>query len=215
MSLVLENPYCVRATVDGQVLARQGAMVAYRGDLTLATRGQGVKKLLKRAVTGEGLPLMDVSGRGEIWFADLAKNVLILPGDGLSVTGKGVLCFESSLRYEISRVKGAGMAGGGLFNTTFSGPGSVALTADGEPMTLAVAPGDPLSVDTDAVIGWTASLSTSVHRSESAKSFLKGGSGETYQLRLDGEGTVLVQPSEGPILPKKDGIGDAVGELLG
>lgn len=215
MTLVLENPYCVRATVADRLLARQGAMVAHRGELTLATHGQGVRKLLKRTVTGEGLALMEIAGRGEIWLADLAKNVLVLPGDGLSVAGKSVLCFEPTLGYEISRVKGAGMSGGGLFNSTFSGPGTVALTADGEPMTLAVAPGAPVFVDTDAVIGWTASLTTTVHRSESAKSFLKGGSGEAFQLKLEGEGTVLVQPSEGPILPKKDGIGDAVGELLG
>jgi hypothetical protein len=49
----LQNPYCVQYTVDGLMLARQGAMVAYRGDLTIRTRGQGVRKLVKRAATGE------------------------------------------------------------------------------------------------------------------------------------------------------------------
>src|SRR5882757_955567 len=100
----LENPYCVRYTVDGQMLARQGAMVAYRGDLTIRTKGQGVRKLVKRAVTGEGLGLMEVEGHGEIWLADLAKNVFIVAGDGLSIAGKSVLCFDLSLQYEIRLV---------------------------------------------------------------------------------------------------------------
>ncbi|WP_051472437.1 AIM24 family protein [Patulibacter minatonensis] len=216
--MTVENQHCVRATVDGALMARQGAMVAYRGDLTIATKGQGVKKLLKRAVTGEGLPLMEVAGRGEIWFAELAKHVAVLPVSadaGLAVAGRCVLAFDAGVTYEITRVKGAGMAGGGLFASTFGGDGSVAITADGQPMVIPVTPDAPLSVDTHAIVGWSAGLTTSITRSESAKSFLKGGSGEMFQLRLAGDGVAIVQPSEGPILPKKDGAGDVIEELLG
>lgn len=212
----LQNPYCVRYSVDGRMLARQGAMIAYRGELTIRTKGQGVRKLVKRAVTGEGLGLMEVEGRGEIWFADLAKNVFIMRGDGLSVAGKSVLCFEPSLDYDIRLVKGAGMNAGGLFNCTFTGDGSIAVTAHGEPLVIPVSPNAPVRVDTDAVIGWTTSLQTSIHRSEGMKSFAKGGSGELFQLQLEGEGSVIVQPSEGPLPSAKGkGIADTIGEFLG
>lgn len=212
----LENPHCVRYTVDGQMLARQGAMVAYRGDLTIRTRGQGMRKLVKRAVTGEGLGLMEIEGRGDVWLADLAKNVFVIDGDGLSIAGKSVLCFDPSLEFEIRLVKGAGMNAGGLFNCSFSGPGSIALTAHGQPMVIPVTADAPVLIDTDAVIGWTAKLATSIHRSEGMKSFLKGGSGELFQLQLDGEGFVIVQPSEGPHPPPKGkGAVDTLGELLG
>jgi uncharacterized protein (AIM24 family) len=212
----LQNPYCVRYTVDGLMVARQGAMVAYRGDLTIRTRGQGVRKLVKRAATGEGLGLMEVEGNGEIWLADLAKNVFIVAGDGLTVAGKSVLCFDESLHYDIRLLKGAGMNAGGLFNCSFTGDGSVALTADGQPMVIPVSPDGSVLVDTDAVIGWTASLQTSIHRSEGIKSFIKGGSGEMFQLQLRGEGSVIVQPSEGPVTPPKaSGVVDAIGDLLG
>ena len=110
----VQNPYCIRYAVDGRMMARQGAMVAYRGDLTIKTQSQGVGRLIKRAVTREGLALMEVAGRGDMWLADLAKNVFILalaPGDGLSVTGKSVLCFDPSLQYDISLVKGASALG--------------------------------------------------------------------------------------------------------
>ena len=211
----LQNPYCVRYAVDGRMIARQGAMVAYRGELTIKTLGQGLRKLVKRAVTGEGVPLMEVEGSGDIWLADLAKNVFVLAGDGLSVAGKSVLCFDPSLQYEIRLVKGAGMSAGGLFNCHFTGEGSLAVTADGQPMVIPVTASEPVFVDTDAVIGWTASLEASINRSEGAKSLLKGGSGEMYQLRLQGEGYVLVQPSEGPVLPAKGkGVADAIGDFL-
>jgi uncharacterized protein (AIM24 family) len=213
----LQNPYCVRYVVDGRMVARQGAMVAYRGELTIRTKGQGARKLVKRAVTGEGLGLMEVEGRGEIWLADLAKNVFIIPGDGLSVAGKSVLCFDPSLDYDIRLIKGAGMNAGGLFNCGFTGAGSIAVTAHGQPMVIPVAPTAPVLVDTDAVIGWTASLQADIHRSEGIKSLVKGGAGEMFQLRLQGEGSVIVQPSEGP-LPSakgKGGVVDTIGEFLG
>jgi uncharacterized protein (AIM24 family) len=212
----LQNPYCVRYAVDGQLLARQGAMVAYRGDLTIRTKGQGIRKLAKRAVTGEGVGLMEVEGRGDIWLADLAKNVFIIPGDGLSIAGKSVLCFEPSLQYEIRLIKSAGMNAGGLFNCSFTGTGSIAVTAHGQPMVIPVSIETPVLVDTDAVIGWTASLEADIHRSEGMKSFLKGGSGELFQLRLQGEGSVIVQPSEGPLATAKGkGVADTIGEFLG
>jgi len=212
----MQNPYCVRYTVDGRMVARQCAMVAYRGDLTIRTKGQGVRKLVKRAATGEGLGLMEVEGRGEIWLADLAKNVFIVAGDGLSVAGKSVLCFDQSLEYDIRLVKGAGMNAGGLFNCSFTGDGSIALTAHGQPMAIPVTPTGPVLVDTGAVIGWTSSLQASIHRSEGIKSVIKGGSGEMFQLQLQGEGSVIVQPSEGPLSPAKGkGVADAIGDLLG
>ena len=216
----VQNPYCIRYAVDGRMMARQGAMVAYRGDLTIKTQSQGVGRLIKRAVTREGLALMEVAGRGDMWLADLAKNVFILalaPGDGLSVTGKSVLCFDPSLQYDISLVKGAGMSGGGLFNCVFSGAGSIAVTAHGQPLVIPVTADRPVLVDTDAVIGWSGSLQAGIHRSESVMSVLKGGSGEAFQLTLQGEGSVIVQPSEGPRPPaaKGSGLADAVGEFLG
>ncbi|WP_030020710.1 AIM24 family protein [Streptomyces monomycini] len=195
----LQNAKSVKYAVDGECFARQGSMVAYRGDLQFEKQGQGVGKFLKRAVTGEGLALMAVRGRGEVWFAHEAANCFIVdlaPGDGLTVNGRNVLCFDPSLSYEISTVKGAGMTGGGLFNSVFTGQGKLAVVCEGNPIVIPVSPQAPVFVDTDAVVGWTASLKTSLHRSQSLGSMLRGGSGEAVQLRLDGEGFVIVRPSE-------------------
>jgi uncharacterized protein (AIM24 family) len=130
---------------------------------------------------------------------------------------KSVLCFDPSLQYDIRLVKGAGMAGGGLFNCAFTGDGSIAVTSHGQPMVIPVTPDQPILVDTDAVIGWSGSLEAGIRRSESLRSLLKGGSGEAFQLTLQGEGSVIVQPSEGlqPAAKGSSGVADAVGEFLG
>lgn len=216
----VQNPYCIRYAVNGEVMARQGAMVAYRGNLQIQTKSQGFGKLLKRAVTGEGVALMSVQGQGEIWFADEAKNVFVLgleAGDNVTVNGKSVLAFDPTLNYDIRMVKGAGMTGGGLFNCVFDGQGALAVTAHGTPMVIPVTPEAPVLVDTDAVIAWSSALQTSIHRSEGVKSFIKGGSGELFQLVLHGQGFVVVQPSEGPTLPSSNGSGGGggIGDLFG
>jgi uncharacterized protein (AIM24 family) len=218
VGMSLQNPYCVRYVLNGEVLARQGAMVAYRGNLQIETKSQGVGNFLKRAVTGEGVALMTVRGQGEMWFADHKNHCFVLelePNEYLSVNGRNVLVFENSLQYQISLVKGAGMFGGGLFNCVFSGQGKLAITCDGSPIVIPVSPQLPVYVDTDAVIGWSSQLQTSIHRSQGLKSILKGGSGEMFQVLFQGQGFVIVQPSEGPVVAQQSGGGGLLGALGG
>ncbi|OKK22656.1 hypothetical protein AMK16_06140 [Streptomyces sp. CB00455] len=197
--MTLQNAKSVKYAVNGEMLARQGSMVAFRGNLQFERKGQGIGGMLKRAVTGEGLALMSVRGQGEAWFAHQAANCFIIdfePGDALTVNGRNVLCFDPTLSYEIKMVKGAGMTGGGLFNSVFTGTGKLAVICDGNPIIIPVTAQAPVYVDTDAVVGWSASLETGLHRSQSVGSMIRGGSGEAVQLMLRGEGFVIVRPSE-------------------
>ncbi|MFF1371417.1 AIM24 family protein [Streptomyces virginiae] len=197
--MTLQNAKSVKYTVNGEMLARQGSMVAFRGNLQFERQGQGIGGMLKRAVTGEGLALMSVRGQGEAWFAHRAGNCFIIdfePGDALTINGRNVLCFDPTLSYEIKMVKGAGMTGGGLFNSLFTGTGKLAVVCDGHPIIIPVTAQAPVHVDTDAVVGWSAQLETGLHRSQSVGSMIRGGSGEAVQLKLSGEGFVIVRPSE-------------------
>ncbi|MEV0114552.1 AIM24 family protein [Streptomyces sp. NPDC050844] len=197
--MTLQNAKSIKYAVNGEMHARQGAMIAYRGSLQFERKGQGMGGMLKRAVTGEGLPLMAVRGQGEAWFAHEAQNCFIVdvePGDALTVNGRNVLCFDATLSYEIKTVKGAGVTGGGLFNSVFTGAGRLGLVCEGNPLVIPVSPQQPVYVDTDAVVGWTAGLDTSLHRSQSIGSMIRGGSGEAVQLMLKGDGYVIVRPSE-------------------
>ncbi|MFI8828507.1 AIM24 family protein [Streptomyces sp. NPDC053431] len=197
--MTLQNAKSVKYTVNGEMHARQGSMIAFRGNLQFEHKSQGLGGLLKRAVTGEGLALMAVRGQGEAWFAHEAQNCFIVEieqGDALTVNGRNVLCFDPTLHYEIRTVKGAGMTGGGLFNSVFTGYGKIALMCEGNPIVIPVSPQEPVFVDTDAVVGWSERLQTSLHRSQSFGSMMRGGSGEAVQLKLEGQGFVIVRPSE-------------------
>ncbi len=120
---------------------------------------------------------MAVRGQGEAWFAHEAQNCFVVDleaGDEFTVNGRNVLCFDSSLSYAIRTVKGSGIAGGGLFNSVFTGQGRLGLVCEGNPLVIPVSPQQPVYVDTDAVVGWTARLRTSLHRSQSIGSMLRG-----------------------------------------
>ncbi|MGW1974066.1 AIM24 family protein [Streptomyces sp. NPDC001889] len=202
--MTLQNAKSVKYAVNGEMQARQGSMIAFRGNLQFERKSQGIGGMLKRAVTGEGLPLMTVRGQGEAWFAHEAANCFIIDiehGDALTVNGRNVLCFDSTLSYEIKTVKGVGAAGGGLFNSVFSGYGKLAVICEGNPIVIPVTAHQPVCVDTDAVVGWSAHLETSLNRSQSFGSMVRGGSGEAVQLVLSGEGFVIVRPSE--LVPQK------------
>lgn len=197
--LTAQSAKALKYAVNGECLARQGSMVAFRGNLQFEKKGQGVGKFLQRALTGEGVPLMAVRGQGEAWFAHFDRNcflVDLVPGDALTINGRNILVFDSSLQYDIRMVQGVGMAGGGLFNCVFTGQGRLGLVCAGTPIIIPVHPQAPVFVDTDAVVGWSAQLQTSLNRSQTFGSMVRGGSGEAFQLRLDGEGFVIVQPSE-------------------
>src|SRR3954449_8982926 len=72
--MALQHSKCVKYAVNGEVLARQGAMIAFRGNIQFEKKSQGVGNLIRRAVTGEGVPLMACRGQGEIWFAENAAD---------------------------------------------------------------------------------------------------------------------------------------------
>ena len=72
----LQNSKMLKVTLDGGALmARQGTMVAYQGQVQFDYQSSGgFGKMLKKAVTGEGVDLMKVSGTGDVFFADFASD---------------------------------------------------------------------------------------------------------------------------------------------
>jgi uncharacterized protein (AIM24 family) len=193
-----QNSKLLRVRLGEPFMARQGSMVAYQGNVDFSFEGGGASKFIKKAFTGEGLPLMRCQGQGDVFLADRAYDVHLLNMNnaGLSISGKNVLAFSSSLDWNIERVKGGSMVAGGLFNTTLRGTGWVALTTDGPPVVLNAAEA-PTFADTNAVVAWSANLQTQLKTSFKAGALIGRGSGEALQVSFYGQGFVIVQPSEG------------------
>jgi uncharacterized protein (AIM24 family) len=201
----LQNKRMLKArltSADQQFFARQGSMVAYQGAIDFAYQGSGgMGKLLKKAFTGEGMALMKVTGTGDVFLAHDADEIFLveLENESVTVNGGNVLAFTSSLQWDIKRVEGASMMSGGLFNTTFTGAGVLAITVFGTPVVLNV--DAPTFVDVQSAVLWSTTLQTGVRKTAKAGAMIGRGSGEAFQLALSGQGFVVVQASEGHILP--------------
>ena len=224
----------VRVGLDGNpdtILARQGAMVAYQGQASFDYQGAGgLGKMLKQKLTGEGVATMRVTGQAEIFFADQGADVhlIYLEGDAISINGRSVLAYDATLDADVHFVGGGGMAAGGLFNTIIQGTGWVAITSKGTPVVLST--DAPTFVDSNAVVAWSANLHTSVVSSFKFNNLIGRGSGEALQIGFQGQGWVIVQPSELDLATMNQsgqntgpaggaagggGMGGALGGLLG
>lgn len=200
-AFTVQNPRLLKVELSATgVLAKNGSMVAYQGDVRFEHRGGGVARFLKKAATGESLRLMQASGSGELFLAYQAMlvHVLRLNNESVTVNGFNILAFEDGIDWDITRIKGgaAGVLAGGLFNVHLNGKGYVALLSDGEPVRLNVSEA-PTFADPQAAIAWSGGVSTSLKADVQAKTLVGLGSGESFQLGFTGSGWVLVQPSEG------------------
>lgn len=186
------------------VRAATGAMIAYTGDVTFRNAGlgggDGLLSALKRRTTGESVSLMTCTGHGTVWFARDAMEVLVveLPGETLKVESEQLLALSDTLRTDVAfaGLRGAS-SGQGLFTTTVTGSGAVALlSAGGPPIALEVSPQYPLVVDPDAFIASQGRLDQTFVTDVSWRNLLGESSGEAFSLRFDGTGVVYIQPEE-------------------
>jgi uncharacterized protein (AIM24 family) len=213
----LQNSQMLRVALGDDVLAVKGAMVAYQGQVRFDHEKAGsMGKLLKKVLTSEDMPLMRVSGQGEVFFANEGGYVYLvqLDGDAISVNGRNLLAFDAALTWDINRVKGAGMMAGGLFNTTVSGQGTAALCTVGKPVVLDCSQ-QPTYVDVQAAVAWSANLVPNVVSSMNFKSLLRGGSGEAFQYAFHGPGFVVVQPYEFVSAQESGGKSGGPGGVIG
>ena len=219
-AFTLQNSKLLKVRLEAVTIqAKLGSMVAYQGDVTFEHAGSGgMGRMLKKAVTGEGTQLMKMTGTGEVFLADTAQDVHLikLENDAITCNGANVLAFDAGIEWDIQRVQGASamMGGSGLFNMSLQGTGWVAIISDGPPVLLNT--GDaPTYADPQAAITWSSSVSTSIKTDVKLKNFIGRGSGESLQMAFQGQGWVLVQPSEGRIVAPAPGGGGGAGGLLG
>ncbi|MFC4944524.1 AIM24 family protein [Pseudonocardia sp. GCM10023141] len=186
------------------VRAVTGAMIAYTGEVTFRNAGvgggDGLRAALKRRVTGESVSFMQCTGQGTVWFAKDAMEVLLidLAGETLKVESEQLLALSDKLRTDVAfaGLRGAS-SGQGLFTTTVTGFGDVALlSAGGPPIALQVTPQYPLVVDPQAFIASQGDLNQTFVTDVSWRNLIGESSGEAFSLRFDGTGVVYIQPEE-------------------
>lgn len=202
----LESDYLLQINLNGEMWIKTGGMVAYRGDIRFERQGMfagGVGQFLKKAVSGEGAKLTRAGGRGQLYVADKGKrvSVLRLSGEPVFVNGEDVLAIDPSLQHEVTMMKRlAAVVSGGLFSVRLSGHGIVAITTHHRPVALEVRPGEPVFTDPQATVAWSAGLAPSFKTDVQLKTLLGRGSGESFQMKFEGSGWVLIQPYEEDVM---------------
>lgn len=193
-----------------EVFAKKGAMVSYQGNVNFSRSflaGQGVTSLAMRAATNEGYALMVAKGSGSVYYAHDGLFVTIVPvrNETFYVESDSLLAFDARLQTGtmflgnqggIQGVLRGAVSGQGLFTTTLQGTGEVAILSDGNAIGLPVTPDVPVFVDPQAYIGHTGQLSSAIVTDLNWKTFVGQASGESYQVKFTGQGTVYIQASE-------------------
>lgn len=198
----LESPHLLEVNLNGRIWAKVGAMIGYLGSVTFKREGvleHGLGNLMKKMVSGEGMSLMKMDGRGRVYLADTGKriHILNLNNETICVNGNDVLAMEDTVQWDIKLMRRiAGMLAGGLFNIRLSGSGMVAITTHYEPLALEVKPDMPLFSDPNATVAWSGSLEPEIVTNFTIGTFLGRSSGEAIQLKFQGSGWVILQPYE-------------------
>jgi uncharacterized protein (AIM24 family) len=205
------NEKMIEVELDNEeVLAMKGAMISYQGEIAFSrsfTGGEGITGLAMRAATSEGHTLMSAKGSGKVQYAHNGYFVTIVPvrGDTLYVEADNLLAYDARLasgtmflgnQGGVSGVLRGAVSGQGLFTTTLSGHGEAAIVSDGNAIGLPVTPDVPLCVDPQAYLGHTGQLQSSIVTDLNWKTFVGQTSGESYQMKFSGSGTVYIQASE-------------------
>jgi uncharacterized protein (AIM24 family) len=103
---------------------------------------------------------------------------------------------------------------GGLFNLELSGTGTLALLSHGPPLLIELDGTTPTFADPQAAITWSGGVRTSIKTDVGLKTLIGRTSGESLQMAFEGEGWLLIQPSEGAVGATRSS-GGALGNLLG
>ena len=198
----LENSRLLEINLDGSIMTKTGSMVAYVGGIKFTREGileHGITKLLKKTLTGEGARLTRATGKGRLYLADAGKKVQVLHlnNDAIFVNGNDLLAMEESIRWDVKMMKKVtAMMAGGLFNIRLEGTGIIAITTHYDPLTLMVTPDNPVCTDPNATIAWSGNLTPEFKTDLSLRSFLGRASGESFQMKFQGHGFVVIQPYE-------------------
>lgn len=186
------------------VYSESGGMAWMSANITMktSTRGGGLGGMLKRAVSGESLFLVEYTSEGGKGFVSFASDfpgkivpVSLAEGQEMICQKQAFLCAEKSVGLDIHfrRKLGAGLFGGeGFILQKLTGPGVAFVCLDGEIVEYTLAPGQTLKVDTGHIAMYEPSVSFDVEMMRGFSNILFGGEG-LFLAVLRGPGRVWLQ----------------------
>lgn len=186
------------------VYSESGGMAWMSANIAMktSTRGGGLGGMLKRAVSGESLFLVEYTSEGGKGFVSFASDfpgkivpVSLAQGQEMICQKQAFLCAEKSVGLDVHfrRKLGAGLFGGeGFILQKLTGPGVAFVCLDGEIVEYTLAPGQTLKVDTGHIAMYEPTVSFDVEMMRGFSNILFGGEG-LFLAVLRGPGRVWLQ----------------------
>jgi uncharacterized protein (TIGR00266 family) len=186
------------------VYSESGGMAWMTSNITMKTsgRGGGLGGVLKRAVSGESLFLVEYTSqgsKGQVAFAsDFPGKIVALnlgQGQQMIAQKQAFLVAEKTVDLDIHfrRRLGAGLFGGeGFVLQKLTGPGVAFVCLDGEIMEYTLGQNEVLKVDTGHVAMYEPTVSFDIEMVKGVTNILFGGEG-LFLATLRGPGRVWLQ----------------------
>jgi len=186
-----------------RMITERGSMTWMTPNMSMETTGggQGLGKMLGRAMTGESMfqnAYTCQGGPGMICFGSSFVGSIraynLMPGQGIVVQKGGFLASEPGVELSMHLNKaGVGFLGGeGFIMQRLSGQGVAFVEIDGYCVEYALAPGQSLIVNPGNLAVMDESVQMEMQRIKGAKNVLLGGE-SWFQTKLTGPGKIVLQ----------------------
>ena len=182
----LENNL-MEVNFSGKVFIKQGTIYSYSGNLTFWVKPQ----------RDQSVPaLVIVSGTGKLLLTDRQRDISVMQieDEEIFVEPSHLLACQDTLtpRYAVIE-KDDGTPG--LHVLMIKGAGVLALSVATSPLLLTVQKPYPVNVSSSSLISWTGELAPTIVEDEALAEIMLPSSGQGVNLRLEGEGRVMMEKS--------------------
>ncbi len=170
---------------SGKVFIKQGTIYSYSGNLTFWVKPQRQESVP---------PLVIVSGTGKLLLTDRQREITVLAieDDEIYVEPSHLLACQETLtpRYGVIEKEGGKSA---FHVLVIQGTGMIALSVATSPLVLSVSKPYPVNVSTGTLISWSGELTPTIVEDEALAELMLPGSSGGMNLRLEGEGRVMME----------------------
>jgi len=170
---------------SGKVFIKQGTIYSYSGNLTFWVKPQRQESVP---------PLVIVSGTGKLLLTDRQREITVLAieDDEIYVEPSHLLACQETLtpRYGVIEIEGGKSA---FHVLVIQGTGMIALSVATSPLVLSVSKPYPVNVSTGTLISWSGELTPTIVEDEALADLMLPGSSGGMNLRLEGEGRVMME----------------------
>ena len=186
----LENNL-MEVNFSGKVFIKQGTIYSYSGNLTFWVKPQRDES---------SPPLVIVSGTGKLLLTDRQRDITVLQieDEEIFVEPTHLLACQETLTPQYAVIEKDDDGTPGLHVLLIKGTGVLALSVATSPLLLPVQKPYPVNVSSSSLISWSGDLTPTIVEDEALNEIMLPGPDRGVNLRLEGEGRVMMEKSSGP-----------------